>query len=133
FRSGGGRREARTSVRGGFAPVACALALSGCSARESLSRLDVRTSCAELATAREGNLPTVRNGVVWLVNEPVSDAPLVLNWQQLRIAGQPANIRQYAGRTWLVSGELALSVDWESDVLLEGDWLRCDTRREISM
>src|SRR5690606_13698426 len=59
--------------------------------------------------------------------------PLVFNWQQLRIAGQPANIRQYAGRTWLVSGEHALSVDWESDVLLEGDWLRCDTRREISM
>lgn len=112
--------------------VACVVVSSACSGRDSLPRLDAPASCVELLAAPQEGEPLGLPYAVWLMNEPPSDAPLVMNWKQRRIAGEPANVRQHGGRTWLVSSEHAVSVDWQSDVLVEGEWLRCDARREVT-
>lgn len=63
--------------------------------------------------------------MVWLVAEPNSPNPLVVNWADARIAGQPAQWRSDASRRWLVSDAYALSFDMGSVSRVEGRMLVC--------
>lgn len=109
--------------------LGCSVVVVGCSSRASTSSTyDAPPSCESLVAEAEREAPhqlTAVTDSMWLVAEPKSPQPLVVNWADARIAGQPALWRSEGGRHWLVSDAYALSLDAASRSRVEGRMLAC--------
>lgn len=105
--------------------------VAACSSREALPPSDTAPSCESLLIEGGSSPPPELASVaesVWLVTEPKSPSPLVVNWADARVGGQPAQWRSHAGRSWLVSDASALSLDSASSSNVEGRMFSCKSQ-----
>lgn len=111
---------------------ALALALAtACSSRTELTEVEAEELCEDLSRGPEssglevGQLAALED-VVWLVTEPPTQEPLVVNVRARRIAGRPARLIVRGQRHWLLSDAHALSLEGPEPGSLEGTWTQCD-------